>query len=90
MPNTFHIETHRYPFFHRAFLNRKTVIVREGRGVVSSVGFAIQGGQPVFNVRLEASRQPIAAPWFLNDAPYKKFVARVGHLAAAPKEITRP
>jgi hypothetical protein len=54
------------------------VFVREGRGVVSSVGLTIQGGKPVFDVTLQDSRQPITEPWFLNDAQYKKFVARVG------------
>jgi len=80
---TFDIETSRYPFFHRAFLNRKTVIVREGRGVVSSVGLKIEGGKPQFTVDLQESREPITGPWFLNDAQYKKFVARVGQSKTA-------
>ena len=87
---TFDIELSRYPFFHKAFLSRKVVIVREGRGVVSSVGFSIQDGKPQFTVELLPSREPITIPWFLDDKRYQRFVARVGHLAAAPSEITRP
>lgn len=78
MPQTFDIEVSRYPFFHRAFLSRKVVFVREGRGWVSSVGFSIQGGKPVFDITLEESRQPITGPWYLNDTQFKKFTARVG------------
>ena len=74
MPKTFSIEANRYPLFHRALLKHKVVFVREGRGWVSSVGFAIQDGKPVFNVTLEDSRAPITAPWYLRDSQYKKFV----------------
>jgi hypothetical protein len=80
---TFDIELSRYPFFHKAFLSRKVVIVREGRGVVSSVGFSIHGGKPQFTVELLPSREPITIPWFLDDKRYQRFVARVGQSKTA-------
>ena len=68
---TFKIETHRFAFFHRAFL------------WVSSVGFAITGGKPIFNVTLQESRHPINQPWYMSDAKYQKFTAGVGHSTTA-------
>jgi hypothetical protein len=81
MPQTFNIEVSRVIHFSIVRSSAaKLFSYAKGAAGVSSVGFSIQGGKPVFNVTLEESRQPIIAPWYLRESQYEKFLGSISRV----------